>query len=182
RQHRTDLHVFLRHYNVSDVAGCFAIDLGCITSLEFSGGYLKQNYADAIFVTISVPTFGLAGYWNPYRPLWIKPYIKRTVEDTAQSNDQAYLNTSGGLDVNYGMRPNIRLDGHADYTVADYQAISNTPGARYAQYYPIRVGLFYLPTPNFYVGPTYQFVHRTSSVFNNDYDQNMILLRLGARL
>jgi len=42
--------------------------------------------------------------------------------------------------------------------------------------------LLYLPTPNFFVGPTYQFVHRTSNIFNGDYDQNMILLRLGTRL
>jgi hypothetical protein len=173
---------FYRNSSGFDIVGGFALDLGGITSLEFFGGYLQQNYVDTRFVQISKPTFGLAGYWNPYRPLWIKPYIKRTVSDTAQSNDSAYLDTSGGLDVNYSMRPNIRLDGHADYTVADYQAISNTPGARYDQYYTFRVGLLYLPTPNFYVGPTYQFVHRTSSTFNNDYDQNMILLRLGARL
>jgi hypothetical protein len=173
---------FYRNSSGFDIVGGFALDLGGITSLEFFGGYLQQNYVDTRFVQISTPTFGLAGYWNPYRPLWIKPYIKRTVDDTSQSNDSAYVNTSGGLDVNYNMRPNIRLDGHAEYMVADYQAISNTPGARYDQYYTFRVGLLYLPTPNFFVGPTYQFVHRTSNVFNNDYDQNMILLRLGARL
>jgi hypothetical protein len=40
----------------------------------------------------------------------------------------------------------------------------------------------YYPTPNFYLGPSYQFVHRTSNQFNADYDQNVIMLRLGARL
>ena len=78
-------------------------------------------------------------------------------------------------------RPNIRLDGHADYSVADYQAISGSAG-RYDQYYTFRAGLMYLPTPNFFIGPAYQFIHRTSNAFNSDYDQNLITLRLGARL
>jgi hypothetical protein len=165
-----------------DIVGGFALDFGGITSLEFFAGYIQQNYVAVQFKQISVPTYGLTGYWNPYRPLWIKPYIKRTVDDSALANSPAYLNTTGGLDVNYSMRPNIRLDGHADYTVVDYQALSGTPGAEYDQYYTFRVGLLYLPTPNFYVGPTYQFVHRTSNIFNADYDQNLIMLRLGARL
>jgi hypothetical protein len=177
-----DSNGFFRNSSGFDIVGGFALDFGGITSLEFFAGYLQQNYVDVRFQTISTPTFGLTGYWNPYRPLWIKPYIKRTVDDTALSNDSAYLNTSGGLDVNYNMRPNIRLDGHADYTVADYQAISGTPGARYDQYYTFRAGLMYYPTPNFYLGPSYQFVHRTSNQFNADYDQNVIMLRLGARL
>jgi hypothetical protein len=165
-----------------DIVGGFALDFGGITALEFFAGYIQQNYVDVQFKQISVPTFGLTGYWNPYRPLFIRPYIKRTVDDSSLANAAAYLNTSGGLDVNYSMRPNIRLDGHADYTVVDYQAVSGTPGAEYDQYYTFRVGLLYLPTPNFYVGPTYQFVHRTSNIFNADYDQNVVMLRLGARL
>jgi hypothetical protein len=173
---------FDRNSNGFDIVGGFALDLGGITSFEFFAGYIQQNYVDITFKQISVPTFGLTGYWNPYRPLWIKPYIKRTVDDSSLANTAAYLNTSGGLDINYNMRPNIRLDGHADYTVVDYGVSSNTPGAEYDQYYTFRVGLLYLPTPNFYVGPTYQFVHRTSNLINSDYDQNMIMLRLGARL
>jgi hypothetical protein len=40
----------------------------------------------------------------------------------------------------------------------------------------------YFPTSHFYVGPTYQFVHRTSNQFNSDFNQNVLMLRLGARL
>jgi hypothetical protein len=184
RQYATvpDSSGFFRNSNGFDIVGGFALDLGGITSFEFFAGYIQQNYVDIAFKQISVPTFGLTGYWNPYRPLWIKPYIKRTVDDSSLANTAAYLNTSGGLDINYNMRPNIRLDGHADYTVVDYGVSSNTSGAEYDQYYTFRVGLLYLPTPNFYVGPTYQFIHRTSNLINSDFDQNVIMLRLGARL
>ena len=112
----------------------------------------------------------------------MKPFIRRTVDDSALQGTAAYINTSGGLDVNYHVLPNIRLDGHADYTVADYTALSPGTSNQYDQYFTFRAGVQYLPTPNFYVGPTYQFIHRTSNQFNGDYDQNVIMLRLGARL
>ena len=53
---------------------------------------------------------------------------------------------------------------------------------RVFQYLTFRAGVMYLPTANFFVGPTYQFIHRSSNQFNGDYDQNIVMLRLGARL
>lgn len=166
-----------------DVVGGITIDLGGITSIEVFAGYLQQIFNNsAAFPTISAPYFGLTGYWNPIRELWVKPFVRRTVDDSALTNSVAYINTSAGLDVNYHMRPNIRLDAHADYSIADYTTTTNNPGAPYDQYWTFRVGALYLPTPNFYVGPTYQFITRNSSIPGNSYDQNLIMLRLGARM
>jgi hypothetical protein len=173
---------FARNSSGWDWVGGVAIDFGGITSLEAFAGYLQQNYVDARFQTVQTPAFGLTGYWNPSRPLWIKPFIRRTVDDTALDTDSGYLKTAAGLDVTYDLRPNIHLTGHGDYTIADYQAIEGTSSNRYDQYYTARVEVLYLPTPHFFVGPSYQFVHRTSNQFNSDYDQNLIMLRLGARL
>lgn len=162
------------------VAG-IAIDFGGITSVELFAGYVEQNYSDVRFQTVRAPTFGLTGYWNPLRPLWIKPFIRRTVDDTALDAASGFLNTSGGVDVDYNVLPNVRLGAHADYSTADYQAVSNANN-RYDQYVTLRASVLYLPTPNFFVGPTYQFVHRSSNQFNSDYDQNVVMLRLGAKL
>jgi hypothetical protein len=165
-----------------DVVGGFLIDLGAVTSVEFFAGYLQQNFVNNQFATISVPTFGLTGYWNPIRELWIKPFIRRTVDDSALTSSASYISTTGGLDVNYYWRPNIRLDGSASYLVADYTQFAGNPSPPYDQYWTFRAGAMYLPTRNFYVGPVYQFIHRTSNQFNADFDQNVIMLRLGARL
>jgi hypothetical protein len=177
----TDSLGFVRNSDGWDVVGGVAIDFGGITSLEAFAGYLQQDYWDPRFTGVRAPTFGLTGYWNPMRELLVKPFVRRTIDDTALTIASAYVNTAFGVDVNYDMRPNIRIDGHADYSIADYQAITAGTG-RYDQYYTVRIGLLYLPTPNFFVGPTYQFVHRSSNAFNSDYDQNLITLRLGARL
>jgi hypothetical protein len=170
-----------RNSNGWEMLGGVTIDLGGITSVEAFAGYLQQNYVSGQFSTISAVTFGLTGYWNPLRDLWFKPFVRRTVDDSSLSNAASYLNTAMGLDVTYDARPNIRVEGHGDYSIADYSAIS-FGNARYDQYYTFRVGVLYQPTRNFFVGPQYQFVHRTSNQFNSDYDQNIVMLRLGAQL
>ncbi len=171
-----------RSSNGFDVVGGMIIDLGGITAVEVFAGYLQQTYVSGQFSTISTPTFGLTAYWNPVRDLWVKPYVRRTVDDSAFTGSAAYLSTTGGLDVNYNIRPNIRLDAHADYAIADYAALSANGSNQYDQYVTLRAGVVYFPTPNFFVGPVYQFIHRSSNQFNGDYDQNVVLLRLGARL
>jgi hypothetical protein len=172
---------FNRNSSGWDVVGGLAVDLGGITSVEAFAGYLQQNYEDVRFRTVQAFTFGLTGYWNPMRELWVKPFVRRTVDDSSLASSAGYLNTAFGLDVNYNFRPNIRVDAHGDYSIADYQAIS-TASNQYDQYYTARIGVMYLPTRNFFVGPVYQFIHRTSNQFNSNYDQNLIMLKLGARL
>lgn len=172
---------FDRNSSGWDVVGGIAIDFGGITSLEAFAGYLQQNYEDVRFQPIQAVTFGLTGYWNPMRELMVKPFVRRTVDDSALSSSFGYLNTAFGVDVNYNFRPNVRIDAHGDYSIADYQAIS-TASNQYDQYYTARIGVMYLPTRNFFVGPVYQFVHRTSNQVNSNYDQNLIMLKLGARL
>jgi hypothetical protein len=171
-----------RSSNGFDIVGGLIVDLGGITAVEIFAGYLQQNFISGQFSTISTPTFGLTGYWNPVRDLWVKPYVRRTVDDSALQGTAAYIYTTGGLDVDYHLRPNVRLNAHGDYAVADYAALSTGGSNQYDQYWTFRAGVQYLPTRNFYIGPTYQFIHRTSNQFNSDYDQNIVMLRLGARL
>jgi hypothetical protein len=83
--------------------------------------------------------------------------------------------------VTYDLRPNVSVEGHGDYSIADYAAVTAGNG-RYDQYYNFRIGLLYRPTRNFFVGPQYQFIHRTSNQVDSDYDQNIVMLRLGAQL
>ncbi|MBS0522067.1 MAG: outer membrane beta-barrel protein [Proteobacteria bacterium] len=173
---------FNRNSNGWDVVGGVAVDFGGITSVEAFAGYIQQNYSDSRFTQVSVPTFGLTGYWNPIRELMFKPFVRRTVEDSALTTAVAYISTAFGADVNYQVRPNIEFDVHGDYSLADYLPFPGVTSQRYEQYLTLRAGLLYRPTPNFYVGPSYQFMHRTSNQPVSDYDQNMIMLRLGARL
>lgn len=165
-----------------NVVGGVAVDLGGITSFEAFAGYLQQNYVDSRFTTVAAPMFGLIGYWNPMKELWIKPFVRRTVEESALSSTSAYLNTTAGLDVDYYARPNVRVEAHFDYSTANYnQTTTTTTGNRFDQYITARIGFKYLPTRNFWIGPSYQYVSRNSNQPNSNFDQNLVMIRLGAQ-
>lgn len=166
---------FARNSSGWDVVGGLSFDLGGVTTAELFAGYLQQNYVG--FSPVQGPQFGATIYWTPLKELWFKPYVRRTINETSYVGDSSYLNTSYGVDANYNLRPNIRLDGRADYTTADYQSTG-----RFDQYVTFGAGVMYMPVNEFFIGPRYQFVHRTSNQPGLDYDQNLIMLRLGARL
>ncbi len=177
----TDQSGFNRNSSGFDVVGGLQIDFGGITSVEVFGGYLQQDYVDGNFKQVAQPTFGLTGYWNPIREVLVRPFIQRTVNDAGLTNAAAYLSTSGGVDVDYKIRPNIKLSAHGDYAVADYSVISRTT-TEYDQYLTFRASAMYSPDNIFFIGPSYQYVYKTSNLTNSNYDQNLVMLRLGAHL
>jgi hypothetical protein len=177
-----DSQGFNRNSTGWDVVGGVTVDLGGITSFEAFAGYLQQNYQDNQFQTISAPQFGLTGYWNPMRELLIKPFVRRTIEDSALATAVSYISTAFGTDVTYNFRPNIEVDAHGDYTIANYGFFPGVTSQRYEQYLTLRASVLYRPTPNFYIGPSYQYLNRDSNQPLSSYGQNMVMLRLGARL
>src|SRR5262249_37873634 len=153
RQYATspDVNGFFHNSYGYDVVGGIAIDFGGITSVEAFAGYIQQTYYDPRYSPVSVPTFGLTGYWNPLKEFLIKPFIRRTVDDTALSTAAAYIWTSYGVDANYDIRPNIRAEGHFDYGTANYLPQAGVATTEYDQYITARLGVMYLPTRNFFV-------------------------------
>ena len=164
-----------------DVVGGVLVDLGGITSLEMFAGYMQQNYVSGSGNQVSGPTFGLTGYWNPIREVSVRPFVQRSVQDAGLTGSVAFLSTSGGLDVDYKIRPNIKLSAHGDYAVANYGVISPTSN-EYDQYLTLRASAMYSPDNIFFIGPSYQYVYKTSNLANANYDQNIVMLRLGAHL
>jgi hypothetical protein len=172
---------FARNSNGWDIVGGITIDLGGLTTAEAFAGYLQQNYTNQGTPPLQGPQFGLLAYWTPLKELSIKPYVKRTVNEAAYVGESGYLNTAMGVNANYNLLPNVRLNGLADYSIADYQSFSTT-NARYDQYLTFGASAMYLLTPEFFVGPSYQYVYRSSNQPGLNYSQNLIMLRLGARL
>src|SRR5471030_1524037 len=172
---------FYRNSSGFDMVGGLQIDFGGITSVEVFAGYLQQNYVDSHFKQVSQPTFGLTGYWNPIREVSVRPFVQRTVNDAGLANAAAYLSTSGGLDVDYKIRPNVKLSAHGDYAVADYSVVSTTSN-EYDQYLTLRASAMYSPDDMFFIGPAYTYVSKTSNLPNANYNDNMVMLRLGAHL
>lgn len=160
------------------------VDLGGITQLEGFAGFRAQDYRDARLGEIRGAIFGFGGTWNPYRPLFIKPYVKRTIEETNIGGYSGYWSTVAGVNVDYRVRPNIRLAAGAAFAWDDYRLNNQVPGtpARFDRYLTLEIGLQYRPTENFFIGPTYQYTNRDSDVGGIDYGRNIFMLRGGVQL
>jgi hypothetical protein len=174
-----DMNGNYRNSSGFDIVGGLQWDFGGITSIEVFAGYLQQNYVDSAYKQVSQPTFGLTGFWNPIRDLSVRPFVSRTVNDAGLTNAAAYLSTSGGVDMDYKARPNIKLVGHADYTVADYGVVS-TQTNEYDQYMTVRGSVLYSPDNLFFLGPSLQYTYKQSNIVNQNYSQIIAMLRLGA--
>jgi hypothetical protein len=172
---------FARGSSGWDVVGGITLNLGGLTTAEAFAGYLQQNYVNQGTAPLQGPMFGFMANWNPQKELWIKPYVRRTVNEAAYAGDSGYLSTAMGFNTSYNLRPNVRWNALADYTIADYQSFSGT-NARYDQYITLGTGVMYLPVSEFFVALSYQYVYRTSTQAGLDYGQNVIMLRLGGRL
>ena len=182
--HRVDSAGFRRSSNAWEVIAGATIDFGGITQVEAYAGYRDQNYDDSRLGHIRGPVFGLTGYWNPLVPLMVKPYIKRSIDETVSTVHSGYWSTAFGVNVDYDMRPNVKITGAFSYTLLDYKKAKGVAGTfdRNDDYLRFEIGLRYLPTENFFIGPGYQFTNRNSNVSGGDFDRHIFFLRAGARL
>ena len=178
-----DISGFARNSTGWDVVGGITLNLGGLINAEAFGGYLQQNYVNQGTIPLQGAMFGFLANWNPIKPLWVRPYVRRTVNEAAYVGQSGYLATSMGFGATYDLRPDIQLNGGFDYTIADYQGFTtSTTPSQYDQYVTFGAGLMYTPVRQFFIGPSYQFVHRASNQPGLDYSQNVVMLRLGARL
>ncbi len=181
---RVDSAGFRRSSKGWEVTGGATIDFGGITQVEAFVGYREQNYDDSRLGSIRGPVFGLAGYWNPLVPLVVKPYVKRSIDETVSTVHSGYWSTAFGVNVDYDMRPNIKITGAFSYTILDYKKAKGVAGAfdRNDDYLRFEIGLRYLPTENFFIGPGYSYTSRSSNLGGADFDRHVFSLRAGARL
>ena len=101
-----------------------SVALGPKSSLEGSVGLTSQTYT-ATGTTTSATTFSLAGTWNGYEPLILRPVLMRTINKLALSNYQNYVSTVAGIDFTYDIHYPWKAVGGISYNTADY---TPTPG------------------------------------------------------
>jgi hypothetical protein len=126
------------------------------SSLEGFIGYTNQTYiADGT----STPafTFGLAGSWNGYEPLTLRPAFIRTVNESAYSNYTNYVSTTLGIDFSYDIHDAWQMVGGTGINLAEYTpAPGSGVGPRTDYYWRASLGLLYALRPQIQIGPLYE--------------------------
>lgn len=126
------------------------------SSLEGFIGYTNQTYiADGT----STPafTFGLAGSWNGYEPLTLRPAFMRTINESAYSNYTNYVSTTLGVDFSYDIHDAWQMVGGTGINMAEYTpAPGSGVGPRTDYYWRASLGLLYALRPQIQIGPLYE--------------------------
>lgn len=165
-----------------EAVGGVKIDFGRITDVEVFAGYISTEYDDARLPTIDGPTFGGAVNWNPIRPLRLRGYAQRSIEETTQVSFAGYTATTVGLSANYEMFPRLQLNALATYSNNEYERNSTFVGTeRQEDVIDVTLGAKYFFSRNYYVNPSYRFTTRDTNVANSDYDRNLVFVKLGVQ-
>ena len=105
------------------------------------------------------------------------------VESTSTVHS-GYWSTAFGVNVDYDFRPNIKVTGGFSYAILDYKKARGAVGAfdRDDNYVRFEIGVLYLPTENFYIGPGYTYTSRGSNLPGADFARHVFSIRVAARL
>ncbi len=150
--------------------------------LEASVGTTSQTYTTA-GTTTSAFTFSLAGTWNGYEPLVLRPAINRTINESALTNYQNYVSTVAGIDFTYDIHYPWKAVGGVSYNQADYTPVPGLAGVnpRTDTFIKASIGLLYEVAPQYSIGPLYEYSQGSTTdvpAGGPQFSRNMFSIRL----
>ncbi len=154
------------------------------TQLNFTGktsgevflGYQTRSYDDDAFDDVSSPAAGGNLLWNVTGLTSIRWFLEGRIQETTQRDASSYLALRTGGSVEHELLRNLLVGGGITVGRDDYEGDNRQDD--------VLIGTLttrYLINRKFFAGA--EFAHRTrTSDTNDEFSQNVILLRLGVHL
>lgn len=146
-------------------------------------GYSVTNSAGGLGST-SAYTFALSGTWNGYEPLFIRPNLSRSINETALSAYRNTILTVLGVDYSYQLFDEWSIAGGTSYSLSDYQPIDGLGASpREDSFFRTSIGLLWQPRPQLSIGPIFEYTQGGSTDPTNgpSYNRQILSIRLTAR-
>ena len=144
---------------------------------EAFAGVMRQDYEDARLGEVTALDFGALVDWSGPAGLDLGFRLDRNIGETTLPASAAYVVTSGALNLTATPHPRLQVGAGLDAAFFDYQGSTRSETS---------VGLSgwgrYWVDPRVYVAVEHSFTQRTSTAAGFDYDENRLMLRLGAQL
>jgi len=153
------------------------LDLTNLLTGEVFIGYLSRKYDEEAFEDFTGLAFGLKLDYAITQITSLNGTISRTVEEGFAITPNPRDRTTFEVGVDHELLRNVILSARAQYQIDDYQS-----GDQEEDFYLLEAGATYSLNRNFYLRGTYSYSMRDSSVRFDDYDRNLVLLRIGAQL
>jgi hypothetical protein len=141
-------------------------------------GYLRQDYDDPRFSSVSAVDFGGSLNWRASPRTTLSAELDRSLEETTLAGSSGYLYTSLAGTVRHKFSPRMNINAGVSVAEADYQVVD-----RNDDYYTAQLGMRYYITPGYYLGTEYRALIRNSDPQEvNDYTRHQFFLTLGTLL
>ena len=156
--------------------------VNAISVLEGTIGYQGTNFSNGLGNT-SALSYGLVGTYTGYAPLTLRPYISRTVNQSALSQYKDFVSTTFALDFTYLIHDAWTLSGGLLFSVADYSPIDGSgANPRTDYFFRGQIGLLYSIRPEIQIGPFFEYSHGSSTdSLGPAYDRQIYSIRLIAK-
>jgi hypothetical protein len=148
-------------------------------------GYLVQNFAQSGLGSTSAPDYGGRLVWNvtPLTTLTfsgLRTFITGTPANGATailgSAGNGYLASTVVANADHELLRNLLLNVNASYEGDNFQGIARTDNVFVAG-----AGVRYLVNRNLFLGGSYTYYQRSSTLAGASYTQNILMLRIGTQ-
>lgn len=151
-----------------------------LTGLIFADvflGYRRQTYDDPRLRPVDGPTAGVKLTWNVTALTTITGNLSREIEETVLANSSAYFATRASVRADHELLRNLVLNARIGYENDKFEGIS-----RKDDYYEAGLGATWLIDRNFSASGGYSYRTRDSNEAGNNFDENVVFVRLKAQL
>ena len=150
------------------------MDFGGITTAKAYVGYLSQNFMNYGSGDVGAIDFGADVLWNITGLTSLEGKAGRSIQESDTLGASSILASQGSVVLSHELRRNIVLQASAVYYALDYQQI-----VRHDDLYDAGAGLRYYINRHLYSDLTYDYQRRDSQQTVNDYERNVLFLRVG---
>ena len=172
----------------------YRVDLGLqilprhLISGEAYAGYLVQNFAQSGLGSTSSPDFGGLLTWS-ITQLTTLTFTGLTTFNTGTpgstpgsptiitgSAGNSYLSKIFTVNANHELLRNVRLNLNAGYENDSFQGITRTDNV-----FSVGAGVRYLVNRNLFLGGSFSYYQRSSTLAGASFNQNILTLRVGTQ-
>jgi len=155
-----------------------------LISGEAYAGYLAQNFAQSGLGSTSTPDFGGRLTWN-ITQLTTLTFTGLTIFSTGTPSSPTIINGSAGnsylskvltANADHQLLRNVLLNLYTSYENDSFQGITRTDNV-----FNVGVGVRYLVNRNLFLGGSFSYYQRSSTLAGASFNQNILTLRVGTQ-
>jgi hypothetical protein len=156
--------------------------VNAISMLEGTVGYQGTSFSSGLGNS-SALSYGLSGTYTGYAPLSLRPYVTRTINQSALTDYKDYVSTIFAVDFTYLIHDAWTVAGGLLFSVADYSPVEGSGvDPRTDYFFRGQVGLLYSIRPEIQIGPFFEYSHGSSTnSLGPSYDRQIYSIRLIAK-